>query len=350
MPEYTGRDHVKAAFKRTFTDRVPCYPIIGLGGVAWFGVKPRDFLKDPKVLAETIVHYHEQFEPDIAVLMTDLLMEAEAIGTEVEFPEDTGGQVRKYVLEDKTNLSKLKVPDAKKDARFPYYLGGLQRVMEVVKDAPASANCVGPWSIAGSLRGLDTLILDTFDDPDWVHELMKFTTSVVKQVTSAIKDAGAGLGFSEAACSCSVISPDVYRTFVKPYHSDLVNYFKERKAGLTLHICGYVDPIMEDLVDVGLAGLSIDALSSLEKMMEIAQKNVVVIGNVDVKILAEGTKEDVQREVRRCIDTAAKYSAYILSTSCEVSPGTPIENVEYMMKVAKEYGQYRSLGIEVPQA
>jgi len=209
MPEYTGRDHVKAAFKRTFTDRVPCYPIIGLGGGAWFGVKPRDFLKDPKVLAETIVHYHEQFEPDIAVLMTDLLMEAEAIGTEVEFPEDTGVQVRKYVLENKTNLSKLKVPDAKKDARFPYYLEGLRRVMEVVKDAPVSANCVGPWSIAGSLRGLDTLILDTFDDPDWVHELMKFTTSVVKQVTSAIKDAGAGLGFSEAACSCSVISPDV---------------------------------------------------------------------------------------------------------------------------------------------
>jgi len=107
---------------------------------------------------------------------------------------------------------------------------------------------------------------------------------------------------------------------------------------------------MEDLVDVGLAGLSIDALSSLEKMMEIAQKKVVVIGNVDVKILAEGTKEDVEREVRRCIDTAAKYSAYILSTSCEVSPGTPLENVEYMMKVAKEYGQYRNLGIEVPQA
>ena len=181
-------------------------------------------------------------------------------------------------------------------------------------------------------------------------ELMKFTTEVVKQVTNAIKDAGAGLGFSEAACSCSVISPDLYRTFIKPYHSNLVDYFKERKAGLTLHICGYIDPIMEDLVEVGLAGLSIDAPSSLEKMMEIAQKKVVVIGNVDVKILAEGTKEDVERDVKRCIDTAAKYSAYILSSSCEVSPGTPMENVEHMMKVAKEYGQYENLSIEVPQA
>ncbi|MFQ5841888.1 MAG: uroporphyrinogen decarboxylase family protein [Thermodesulfobacteriota bacterium] len=349
MPEYTGRDHVKAAFKRTFTDRVPCYPIIGLGGLAWFGVKPREFLKDPKTLAETTIRYYEQFNPDIAVLMTDLLMEAEAIGTEVEFPEDTGVQVRKYVLEDKANLSKLKVPDVEKDARFPYYLEGLQRVMDVIKDAPVSANCVGPWSIAGNLRALDTLILDTFDDPDWVHELMKFTTEVVKQVTSAIKDVGAGLGFSEAACSCSVISPAVYKNFIKPYHSDLVNYFKERKAGLTLHICGYIDPIMEDLVEVGLAGLSIDAPSSLEKMMEIAQRRVVVIGNVDVKILAEGKKEDVEREVKRCIDTAAKYSAYILSTSCEVSPGTPMENVENMMKVAKEYGQYKNLDIEVPQ-
>ncbi len=147
-----------------------------------------------------------------------------------------------------------------------------------------------------------------------------------------------------------MISPDVYGAFIKPYHSDLVNYFKERKAGLTLHICGYVDPIMDDLVEVGLAGLSIDALSSLEKMMEITQKRLVGIGNVDVKTLVEGTKEDVEKEVKRYIDTAAKYSAYILSTSCEVAPGTPIGNVEHMMKVAKDYGQYKNLGIEVPQA
>ncbi len=107
---------------------------------------------------------------------------------------------------------------------------------------------------------------------------------------------------------------------------------------------------MEDLIGVGLAGLSIDTPSSLEKMMEITQKKVVVIGNVDVKILAWGTKEDVEKEVKRCIDTAAKYSAYILSTSCEVAPGTPMENVEHMMRVAKDYGQYKNLGIEVPQA
>ena len=55
-------------------------------------------------------------------------MEAEAVGTEVEFREDIGVQVKKYVLEDKATLSKLKIPDTKKDARFPYYLEGLQRI------------------------------------------------------------------------------------------------------------------------------------------------------------------------------------------------------------------------------
>lgn len=347
---YTGKDRVKAAFKRTFTDRVPCYPIVGLGGVAWFGVRPGDFLKSPETLASTILRYYETFSPDIVVLMTDLLMEAEAIGTEVEFPEDTGIQVKKYGLADKADLSRLKVPDVKRDGRFPCYLEGLQRVMEVVKDSPVSANCVGPWTIAANLRGLDTLILDTFDDPGWVHELMRFTLEVVKEVTGAVKDVGAGLGFSEAACSCSVISPDIYRTFVKPYHIALVNHFKERRAGLTLHICGRIEPIMEDLVEVGVAGLSIDAVSPLEKMVEIAQKKVVVIGNVDIRVLAKGTLEDVEKEVKRCIETAARHSGYILSTSCEVAPGTPIESVQHMMKVAKTYGQYRALGIDTPQA
>lgn len=350
MSENKGKDHVRAAFKRTFSDRVPSYPIIGLGGLQWFDVKATDFLQDPKVLADTMIKYYEAFNPDISVLMTDLLMEAEAIGSEVEFREDIGVSVTKFALEDKANLSKLKVPDTKNDARFPYYLEGLQRTMEVVKDSPVSANCCGPWTIASQLRRLDTLILDTFSDPEWVHELMKFCVEVVKQVTGSIKEGGAALGFSEASSSCSIISPKLYDTFIKPYHVELVNYFKERKTGLTMHICGNANPIMQELIDVGLAALSIDIGSDLEKTMELAQKKVVIIGNIDIKTLHSGSKAEIEKDVKRCIDTAAKYSAFVLATSCEVSPGTPRENIEHMMKVARDYGQYKNLGIEVPSS
>jgi hypothetical protein len=37
-----------------------------------------------------------------------------------------------------------------------------------------------------------------------------------------------------------------------------VNFFQEMRGGLSMHICGYLDPIMEDLLDLGIVALSLD--------------------------------------------------------------------------------------------
>ncbi len=42
MSKFTGKNQVRAAFKRSFTDRVPFYPNIGLGGLSWHGVSAVD--------------------------------------------------------------------------------------------------------------------------------------------------------------------------------------------------------------------------------------------------------------------------------------------------------------------
>ena len=40
----------------------------------------------------------------------------------------------------------------------------------------------GPWNIAVHLRGTESLLMDTYDDPAFVHDLMKFSTEVVRTV------------------------------------------------------------------------------------------------------------------------------------------------------------------------
>ena len=51
METYRGIDHVKAAFKRTFTDRVPVYPICGIVTANLFGASTVKYLQDPDVFA-----------------------------------------------------------------------------------------------------------------------------------------------------------------------------------------------------------------------------------------------------------------------------------------------------------
>jgi uroporphyrinogen-III decarboxylase len=54
---------------------------------------------------------------------------------------------------------------------------------------------------------------------------------------------------------------------------------------------------------------------------------------------------DGRQQARRCIDTAARHSRYVLSTSCEIPPRSKPEIVQWFMDAAHEYGRYeRVLG------
>jgi len=340
VEQYRGKDRIRAAFKRQYADRVPIYPITARFNARISGIPMREFLTEPAKMAQAILNYHEMFNPDICLVMGDMLYEVEACGTELEFPEDALCFEKTRLLEDKASLAKLEVPDPKKDGRLPVYLEVCERVSSVVKDSNVSGLACGPWQIAVGLRGATQLIMDTYDDPKFVHELMKFTSEVSKGFIDAQSDIRIGPSFSEATCSLNLISPSIYRDFVLPYHKEIVNHCRERKVGLAMHICGYIDPIMEDVVSAGVTAISVDSASSLEKMIEVAKGKAVVIGNVPVELFFKGTKEEMEKAVKNCIEIGAKESGYILASGCEIPDNSSIENVRNFFEAGYEYGRY----------
>jgi uroporphyrinogen decarboxylase len=137
-----------------------------------------------------------------------------------------------------------------------------------------------------------------------------------------------------------VISPKIYREFVKPYHQEVVDYFQSRGTLITFHICGYLDPIMEDLASTGIDGMSIDEKSSLKKMFEVSRGNIVVLGNVPPILFANGTKEEIEAAVKECLETAAGEKGFILASGCGIPPQSPRENLEHFVAAAEKYGRY----------
>ncbi|RLB03805.1 MAG: hypothetical protein DRG50_09800 [Deltaproteobacteria bacterium] len=346
--KYIGREHVKAAYKGSFTDRVPVYPITSLINAKVAGITIKEYITDPKKFAKAVVASYERFQGDVVTMMADLVMESEACGSKVEFPEDDLAYVTKHVLEDKKDLLKLKVPDPKKDGRLPFYIEGLSLARPHITEAAAGSVICGPWQIAVQLRGAEQLLMDCTDDPQFVHDLMNFATEIAETFGMAInKEARVGLSYSEAACSLNLISPEIYRTFVLPYHRRLVNFFSSKRTGVTLHICGYIDAIMEDIVDTGISALSIDCVSDMQKLFDIAKEKrarmLVVIGAVDILLFKDGTKEQIEEATKKYIDQFAPLGHFVLSSACEIPPTAPLENIDHFVKFAKEYGRYDRL-------
>lgn len=347
MNACTGRQRVSSAFKETFTgqkfpvDRIPAYPIVGQFNAQLIGATIREFLLNPKVFVNAQVAAYEQYRPDIIVMQGDLHMDVEAMGNELKFPEDSMCICTKHVLQDKGKLSTLQIPDPERDGRMPGYLEALVEAKRQITDSNVSGVIPGPWTTAMGLRGAEGLIKDAMKDPDYVHELMRFTTQVSIRFMEAIVPLKVGLSYSEAPASCSLVSPKLYRDFIFPYHKQIMDHFKEKRAGIGLHICGYADPILQDMVDTGATNISIDAPTDLSKAVALTRGKAVLIGNVNTNLFFLGSREDMKRAIKDCLDKAPKDSGYILASGCEVPAVAPPEKVKWFMELADELGSFR---------
>ena len=66
-------------------------------------------------------------------------------------------------------------------------------------------------------------------------------------------------------------------------------------------------------------------------------------GNVDNKILADGTKEEITQAVRKCFEQSGRKN-HILNLNHGLLERTPFENVQHFVNVAKELGRVKLAG------
>jgi MtaA/CmuA family methyltransferase len=350
---YTNRDRVVAAYKRSFTDRVPVYPIVASFAGTLDGLSIEEYCTNPAKAITAMMAYYERYEPDVVLAYNDLAKEAEAFGCKVKYSDYVVPSIEGHVLgEDKKKLARLPMPDPHRTARLPGFLEQCEALMKAAPPAATGAVAVGPWTIAMLIRNPEAMLLDTFEDPQFIHDLMRVTTEFCKTWGDAIIQTRIGLSFSEPTASISLISPDNYREFIAPYHKELVDHFKAKKVGVTTHICGTTYPIFEDVIGCGFSTFSFDLdqqadptlhVDQLVRFMEVAKGRTVAIGNVDATKFEKTTKPAIEGDVRRCIDAAAKHSGFILSTSCEIPPRSDPEIVRWFMDAAHDYGRYERI-------
>jgi uroporphyrinogen decarboxylase len=335
-----GLERVKATFRRQEVDRLPFYPIVSALAAKLVGKTAAEYYSNLDNMAEAQLRLYEELGQDVVVLMSDLFMEVDAMGANVEFPEDEVPRLKSYLLKDKAALGSLVMPDPEKSGRLPAYVEACRKVAGAVTDSAVGGVIAGPWTLATNLRGAQELIMDTVEDPEFVHELMRFTSGVTRSFGEAVAGTRVGLSLSEAPASLSLISPKIFNAFVLPYLKDVIGYLGEKRTAVTLHICGFIDPIMEDIVSSGAIAVSMDQPSSLDKMLTACGSKCVVIGNVSTGVFIDGTKEDIENEVKRCIGVGKEGGGYVLCTGCEISPRGDMDRVKLFCELAASMGRF----------
>jgi MtaA/CmuA family methyltransferase len=190
----------------------------------------------------------------------------------------------------------------------------------------------GPCAMAADLRGLNTLMLDFFDAPEFVRDLFEFVVAMEIRFARAQVEAGADLiGVGDAAAS--LIGPRLYEQFVLPYEKKLIAGIHETGARVRLHICGNTRKILAGMGTTGADIVDLDFLSPMAEGRAAMGPAQMLLGNIDpVRVLRDGAPETVQSALAECRN--ASQPRYIVGAGCEVPRGTPAANMRAMTEFA----------------
>jgi len=109
----------------------------------------------------------------------------------------------------------------------------------------------GTWQDACCIVGTEKMIMATFDDPEWVHTLLKILQQRKLNFIKTLKGARYDLlelGGGDA--STTVISPKIFAEFVAPYDSEIIQAAHDVGQRIVYHTCGGMMPILEAIADM----------------------------------------------------------------------------------------------------
>ena len=227
--------------------------------------------------------------------------------------------------------------DFVKKGRIPAILEAIKILKRDVGDkAVVMGSIVGPFSVAANLVGISALLKASLKKPDSIVPYIEAATETAIQYANAVIEAGAeAIVIEDMMASLDMISPRTYRVLAAPYEQRVIAAVAKR-VPVIVHICGKLDQVMPDIAATGADAISVESavdVPAARKKFDEAGVKTPILGAVHpIKVLLEGTPEDVTAAVQK----SAADGAALISPDCSVAPNTPLANLIAMVEAAEK--------------
>jgi len=332
-----GRERVLARLEGRPTDRLPLMPITMMFAAGQIGARYYDYVTNHRVLAEAQIRTAEKFGFDYVSVISDPAREPADLGAAVEFFPDQPPAIveSRALLADKARLADLQSPDPLAGARMHDRVEGVALLKQRAGDAFAVEGWVeGPCAEAADLRGINTLMMDLYEDPAFVKDLFEFAVTMELDFAKAQIEAGADLiGVGDAAAS--LVGPRFYDAYVRPYEQRLISGIHALGARVRLHICGKTRKILAGMGSTGADMIDLDYFTPMAQARAVMGARQVLLGNIEpAGVLRKGTPQAVREAIAACHRDAGEN--YIVGAGCEVCRDTPEANLRALCEYAQQ--------------
>jgi len=320
-----GKELIYSAFRNEKLERTPWVPYTGVQVGKLKGYTAEEVLKNGDKLFDCLMESNRQYSPDGQPVVFDLQIEAEILGCDLLWADNSPPTVKSHPLADTMDIPR-KIPAAT-EGRLPLILDVMKRMKAAVGDKTALYGLAcGPFTLASHLRSTN-IFMDMYDEPEYVKSLLDYCADVF----IAISDYYIGTGMDVIGAVdplISQISPDSFEEFMAAPYKKIFDHIRAKGAFSSFFVCGDATKNIEWMCKTGTDCLSIDENINIVEAKKITDKyDIVISGNIQLTIvMLLGNQKDCQKAALEKIDAMGNRN-FILAPGCDMPYDVPSENV-----------------------
>lgn len=222
------------------------------------------------------------------------------------------------------------------------------------KRAAAEADRFFCWAGVNSFElmhpvcGHEFMLMGMATDPDWIRDMaMTYaeTTIALQEILFAEEGAPDGIwyyedmGFKERP----FMSPAMYRDIIKPAHTKTMAYAHAQGLQVIMHSCGFVEPLLPDMVDAGIDCLQVMEVKAGMDPVRIKQNfgdRISLFGGMDARNLVANDLDAIAAELAEKVPPLMAGSGYILHSDHSIPTTTDYETYRFFVDEGLRLGTY----------
>ena len=270
---------------------------------------------------------------DAAILFSDILVIAEALGLSVQFPETGGPRIHPSIETPYQVASLVYIPV---EQSLSYVFETIRRVKREI-EVPLIGFCGGPFTVATYC--LDAVNHGAFEqtkrwikeEPDALHQLLNILTEATIAYLKAQIDAGADV-IQVFDSWANVLNDDAFAEFSLFYLKQIVDALSVP----VIVFCRGACLRAERLAELKPMAISFDWDLPIAHLRRKVPPSIAVQGNFNPALL-KLPREQIAQQVEEVLALMKNERGYIVNLGHGVTPDIALEHVCCFVDAVKEY-------------
>jgi uroporphyrinogen decarboxylase len=296
-----------------------------------------EMCKTPELAADVTMLPVDLLDIDAAILFSDILVTAEAMGGDLSFTQGVGPRfsnpVRRQEDVDRLETSVI--------SRLEYVSDAIKIVKQRLNGRiPLIGFAGAPFTVmsylveGGSSKDFKLTKLMLHNEPELAHQLL----SKIAKVTAAYLNLQIAAGVDAVQIFDSwaqALSWDDYAEFSHAYITDIISQLN-RKGVPVISFCKGSSVFAPLMAEAKPDVISVDWNADLLAVKKSLPANVAVQGNLDPHILY-ADKKVIRERIHRLFERMRGVNGFIFNLGHGIMPDIPFDNVKYAIEVVKEF-------------